>query len=296
MRIREEIIEADSNSPFISSRISEGPAYLLRFDDLCPTMNWRVWDNIEPVLVDLDIKPILAVVPDNQDPKLRVGPPADDFWERVRQWQGRNWAIALHGYQHRYVNRNAGLLRFPKKSEFAGLPRPEQEFKLRTGLAKFAQEGVRADAWIAPCHSFDKTTLQLLSELGISIISDGFSRLPFQSKGGLTWVPQQLWSFQPRKQGVWTICIHFNQWTKDSCDRFKQEATRFRPWIKTLEGVVARWRGRPQDLQDHLNQWLTLFRLSLRNKFGRFRPRWKSKNQAKWLPEMSNSREPASVQ
>src|SRR5260370_42375028 len=49
------------------------------------------------------LKPILAVVPDNQDPMLKVDAPVADFWDRVRQWQARGWTIALHGYQHRYV-------------------------------------------------------------------------------------------------------------------------------------------------------------------------------------------------
>src|SRR5688572_15384620 len=41
------------------------PQYLLRFDDICPTMNWRVWAEIESVLIQREIKPLLAVVPDN---------------------------------------------------------------------------------------------------------------------------------------------------------------------------------------------------------------------------------------
>ena len=49
--------------------------FLLRFDDLCPTMNWAMWDAIEAHLVRMEVRPILAVVPDNRDPKLVAGPP-----------------------------------------------------------------------------------------------------------------------------------------------------------------------------------------------------------------------------
>src|SRR5215470_4367159 len=94
--------------------------YLLRFDDICPTMNWRVWSEIEGALVERNLKPILAVVPDNQDPVLKVDPPVEDFWERVRAWQARGWAIAVHGYQHRYVTCSPGIVTVRKRSEFAG--------------------------------------------------------------------------------------------------------------------------------------------------------------------------------
>ena len=147
--------------------------YLIRFDDICPTMNWTVWDVIESHLVRRSIRPILAVVPDNRDPKLIVDGARPDFWERVRSWQEAGYAIAAHGYQHRYVNKNAGLMRLNPQSEFAGLPRNAQEAKLRAGLEIFAKYGVRADAWVAPAHSFDRTTVDVLADLGVSVISDG---------------------------------------------------------------------------------------------------------------------------
>src|SRR5437868_6217961 len=93
--------------------------YLLRFDDICPTMNWKVWSEIEASLVERSLKPILAVVPDNQDPALKVDRALDNFWERVRRWQARGWTIALHGYQHRYVTQHSGIVTVKKKSEFA---------------------------------------------------------------------------------------------------------------------------------------------------------------------------------
>ena len=62
------------------------PRYILRFDDICPTMNWTLWGDIENILVQRALKPILAVVPDNQDPTLQVDAPVENFWERVREW------------------------------------------------------------------------------------------------------------------------------------------------------------------------------------------------------------------
>ena len=107
--------------------------YLFRFDDICPSMNWRAWDDIETILCEQRIKPILAVVPDNRDEALRVSPPNARFWDRVREWQAWGWTIAMHGWQHRFVTKDAGILRVNKRSEFGGLPRDEQRSKLRCG-------------------------------------------------------------------------------------------------------------------------------------------------------------------
>ena len=155
------------------------PQYLLRFDDICPTMNWKVWAEIESVLVQRRLKPILAVVPDNLDPVLQVDPPAADFWERVRAWQDRGWAIAMHGFQHRYVSRNAGLAARRRKSEFAGLPVGAQREKLRRGMEIFERERITSRVWIAPGNTFDATTVALLPEFGIDVISAGYFQFPY---------------------------------------------------------------------------------------------------------------------
>src|SRR5712692_9292010 len=103
--------------------------YLVRFDDICPTINWSVWQAVEDVLVEADIKPILAVIPDNQDDHLKIDPPNEAFWDRVRVWRDRGWTIAMHGYQHRYVAAEPGIVGLFKYSEFAGVPAKEQAVK-----------------------------------------------------------------------------------------------------------------------------------------------------------------------
>jgi hypothetical protein len=138
-----------------------------------------VWTEIESVLVRRQIKPLLAVVPDNQDPVLQVDAPAADFWNRVRAWQEWGWTIALHGFQHRYVTRNAGIAAVRKKSEFAGLSAEEQWEKLRRGVDIFEREGITPRVWIAPGNTFDATTVSLLPEIGIRIICDGYFRFPY---------------------------------------------------------------------------------------------------------------------
>ena len=70
--------------------------YLIRFDDICPSMNWDVWDEIESILLERNIKPIIAIIPDNHDSKLEITRKNDLFWERARKWQEFGWTIGLH--------------------------------------------------------------------------------------------------------------------------------------------------------------------------------------------------------
>jgi predicted deacetylase len=182
--------------------------FLLRFDDICPTMDWKRWENVEKILIEENIQPILAVIPDNQDETLHESEPNERFWDRVRAWQTLGWTIALHGYQHRYVTQDAGILGLRNYSEFAGLPLNEQHAKLAKGLEIFRAQGVRPKLWIAPAHSFDLNTIQALASLGIRAISDGFALYPHRDSRGTLWIPQQLGRLRRVPWGVWTVCIH----------------------------------------------------------------------------------------
>lgn len=224
--------------------------YLIRFDDLCPTMNWQIWSEIESVLNEWSICPILAVVPDIRDPELMLSPPVADFWDRVRAWQSRGWSIGLHGYQHLYVNSVPGILGITKHSEFAQLPREMQRHKLAAGLSIFSREGVRPDCWIAPAHSFDWTTVDLLAELGVAVISDGPWLLPHTDTRGITWVPQQLWRLREMPSGLWTVCYHHNEWDDELLAEFRQGMERFSSSIINLPQAVDLWRGRQLSWHD----------------------------------------------
>jgi hypothetical protein len=223
---------------------SSSTKYLLRFDDICPTMNWKVWTEIEAALVERNLKPILAVVPDNQDQALRVDPPAEDFWDRVRAWQARGWSIALHGHQHRYVTCHPGMVTGKKKSEFAGVPAAQQEEKLRRGVQILRHHRIKSHLWIAPSNSFDASTVSLLPRFDISMICDGYFRFPFVCREGLFWVPQQLFGFRPAPAGVWTVCYHHNQWTSADLRKFREDLDTYGPEISSLDEVAGEFAGR----------------------------------------------------
>jgi peptidoglycan/xylan/chitin deacetylase (PgdA/CDA1 family) len=229
-----------------------GARYLVRFDDICPGMNWPVWRQIEKILADADVKPMLAVVPQNQDAHLDVGPKEARFWEHVRGWQARGWTIGLHGYQHRYVTRDAGLIGINELSEFAGLPAAEQAEKLERAVAIFRAESVRADVWIAPAHSFDAATVTALRAVGIGAISDGFFLSAHRDERGMLWVPQQLWSFRYRLVGLWTVCYHHNDWSARDLERFAADVAAYRARITNFAEIASATDIRTKSWQDTL--------------------------------------------
>ena len=183
--------------------------YLIRMDDACPTMHQN-WETIEAILTKYHIKPVVAVIPNNEDQSLVFESPRNNFWDIIRRWQALGWDIALHGYNHVYTNAERGMVGIGNKSEFAGLPLEEQQHKIEKGIAIFNQEKITAACWVAPSHSFDRTTLQALqTKSNIRIISDGLALHPFQ-QFNFKWIPQQLWSFRTMPFGTWTFCVHPN--------------------------------------------------------------------------------------
>lgn len=226
--------------------------YLVRFDDICPTMNWAVWREVEPILLENGVRPILAVVPDNRDPHLMKGEHDNAFWSSVRAWQARGWTIGLHGYQHKYETRSAGIIGRNHYSEFAGLPESEQRAKLAAAFGIFGRQGVRPDVWVAPAHSFDRTTVRLLAQFGLRRISDGYSLLPHVCDQGMLWVPQQAGRFLPVPLGTWTVCLHCNDWTRADIAGFANAVRRHRGQIATLNEVAALNQDRAESWHDRL--------------------------------------------
>jgi predicted deacetylase len=228
--------------------------YLVRIDDVCPTMDWGVWRKVETILLQHRIKPLLAVVPDNKDDFLKRCSPAESFWTEVRVWQSRGWTIGLHGYQHQYVTENPGIMEINKKSEFAGLAKDAQAGKIQMALAIFRREGIQPDVWVAPAHSFDSVTLDLLTEAGVRRISDGFFLYPNLDSRGMFWIPQQLWRFRPLPFGVWTVCLHINGWGPEDLKRFERAIKEYRTQIVSFDYAITFHGQRRRDWKDKVVQ------------------------------------------
>jgi predicted deacetylase len=227
-------------------------------------MNWDTWTQVVEILLEFDVKPILSVVPDNQDETLKVYKAKNDFWDEVRTWQSCGWTIGVHGYQHVYETKDAGLSCINRFSEFSGLPHSEQVLKLRSAIEIFRREGVRPDIWVAPGHSFDLVTLEALKEVGIHSISDGFFLHPHRDRSGMIWIPQQLWRFRRMPLGVWTVCHHINHWAAEEVARLRRDVRQFAELLTDCESVIATYRNRRMNPIDSM--YARLHRMGVRSR------------------------------
>jgi predicted deacetylase len=186
------------------------------------------------------VHPILAVVPDNQDPDLNVDEPDPRFWDRMRALEAAGATIAMHGYRHLCESAGESLLGLHEKTEFAGVDELEQREWIRAGLKILRDNALSPRLFVAPRHGFDRATLRALFREGLGFLSDGFANRPF-TRGEVVWIPQQLWEPARRETGLWTICIHPNtapqslEWT---LERFLEE---FSHQFTTFDRVLAEY-------------------------------------------------------
>lgn len=223
--------------------------YLLRFDDLCPTMNRENWRRARDIVMENGVKAIIAIVPDNQDPKLCLDCTDPTFWEEMRRLQASGWTIAQHGHQHTMNAKGRGFVPLHEVTEFAGLPGEEQFRKLRIGQELLRSQGLEPSAWVAPRHGFDKATVCALRSLGITCISDGFTLSPFL-RDEMFWIPQQV-SYGVSKQfGVWTICLHANTMTDSDFVAIATFIQTHRDQFTTVQAVRERYGRRKASMLD----------------------------------------------
>ena len=185
--------------------------YLIRLDDACPTMDRAKWGQIELILDQYGIKPMVGVIPNNNDPKQRICPEDNNFWEVVNHWIKKGYSIALHGYNHCYTSEGGlqGLNPIWSRSEFAGLPLVEQQQKIRKGIAIMQKAGINPKYFFAPSHTFDENTLVALrSESDIRIVSDTIATHPYRH-GDFIFIPQFSGSCKVMPfNGIFTFCLH----------------------------------------------------------------------------------------
>ena len=211
---------------------------IIRFDDICPTMNSHMWTAISDFLIERNIKPIIAIVPENKDPKLDYAPPDPLFWEKIVEYQRLGWTIALHGHTHELRSCPGSLSHFSKKTEFTDLALNDQANKIKKGVEILSFHGVRTDTFVAPAHSYNLKTLQALASQGFRTVSDGMFLYPYKERtSGLVVVPQQLWSKRAPWFGTWTLCLHHNSWTEEQLSDFKKYIVRNSGSIISLPSV-----------------------------------------------------------
>lgn len=192
--------------------------YLIRLDDACPTQHSERWSKIETILDKYKICPLVGIVPDNADPKLKCQEADKDFWNKARKWQQKGWTIALHGLRHTYHKCHGGLNPLWTDSEFVGLDYETQRQIIRKGIQILRDEGLDVDYFFAPSHTFDLNTVKALREIGIKHISDTIAFYPYTAFDTI-FIPQIGGKCRHMKlPGIYTFCFHPNNMTQKAFD------------------------------------------------------------------------------
>ena len=185
--------------------------YLIRLDDACPTMDGAKWQRMFDILDRYGVRPMVGIIPHNEDPKQEIDAPDEEFWYKAKLWQQKGYAIALHGYNHCYISDKGlrGLNPLWARSEFAGVSYDVQKQKIRDGFEILSSHGVKPKYFFAPSHTFDENTLKALKECtDIRIISDTIATKPYK-RGDFVFIPQLGGHCTEMKiNGIWTFCLH----------------------------------------------------------------------------------------
>ena len=186
---------------------------IVRFDDICPNMDWEKFFYIKIKLHDLGIRSLLGVIPENKDKSFLKYPKKEDFFDLIKYYKNYGDSIAQHGTYHKYTSNSPGILKINNRSEFAGHDLDYQYSLIKKGKEILKKNNCWQPIFMAPSHSFDLNTIRALKKLSFESISDGYGFFPYRKKG-IEFVPQL--SSRPFNTGfgLATICIHSNNLNK----------------------------------------------------------------------------------
>lgn len=196
--------------------------YVIRLDDASDYNNLSNWNRMEKILNSYSIKPIVGVIPNNQDPSMvKAYKKNNEFWKKVKQWQNSGWIIAMHGYNHVYITDDGGINPIQKRSEFAGVSLKKQEDKIKNGIEIFKSNGIIPDAFFAPSHTFDENTLLALKKNSdIRIISDTIAN-DIYFENDFYFLPQQSGRVRKLPFKFVTFCYHPNTMRDNDFDELE---------------------------------------------------------------------------
>lgn len=208
--------------------------FLVRMDDIHPRMNHDNFNRMINILSNYSIQGILGVIPDNKDKCLYKSDLDSDFWKKIKALEQKGFWIAQHGYQHLYDTQEGGLLNLNQQSEFAGHPKEVQRHKMTVGKQLLEEKGLTPKLFMAPSHSFDANTLEVIKELGYGI-TDGYGLWPKIEKG-ILWIPQLFASPRHLRWGLYTICLHTDKMSEKSFGQLEKHLRRYNnSYIKPKE-------------------------------------------------------------
>lgn len=213
--------------------------YYIRLDDACPTMDFDKWNTIVSFLLSLNIKPLIGVIPNNEDSKLLFNKIDIYFWDLIKDWEQKGCVIAQHGYNHVYITKEGGLNPIQRRSEFAGVKYSLQKTKIIEGYEILKNKNLNVNCFFAPSHTYDLNTLKIIKKYTpIRFISDTLALKPY-SYMGLTFYPvlgEKIRCFMP---GDYTIALHPSAMSDNKILDFKNSVVRNKLNIYSFELLPA---------------------------------------------------------
>jgi predicted deacetylase len=195
---------------------------LIRIDDVAENMNWSLMNKCEILFDQYNIKPLLGVIPANEDSELFAYEKNNDFWNKVRSWQKKGWEISMHGFSHVYdqETNKKDYFNYGGRSEFYGHDYLTQFSRIKKGLEKFEDRQIKIRSFFAPNHTYDENTFAALKKSGIKYVIDGYGLIPY-TKYGLSFIPQLFYKEILLPFGIQSTQIHLNYWDDKNYSHFE---------------------------------------------------------------------------
>lgn len=238
--------------------------YIMRLDDASEYMDVKKWGRIETLFDKYNIKPIVGVIPNNQDPDMVEVYLRDlEFWNKVVNWEKKGWAVALHGYTHVFETNEGGINPVNNRSEFAGVSLERQKEKIKMGYDILTKKGIIPNIFFAPAHTFDENTLiALKEETNIRIISDTIANNIY-FRDGLYFVPQQSGKARKLPFKIVTFCYHPNIMKDidyENLEKFLKTENKNFISIKDVQ-----YKERKKNILDKFFEWSYFYRRKEKN-------------------------------
>jgi len=214
---------------------------LIRLDDIAENMNWDLMEKSELLFEEYGIKPVLGVIPNNNDNELLSYSKKNNFWEQVRNWRDKGWEIAMHGYTHVYdkICKNEDYFNYGGGSEFCGHTLETQISRIKNGLQKFKNEKIKIRSFFAPNHTYDKNTFIALKNFRINEVIDGYGLMPY-IENDIKFIPQLFYKVFALPFGIQTLQIHLNYWEQKDFDNFEKFIKKHSNKIITYDQAIAK--------------------------------------------------------
>ena len=226
----------------IKNYITDNTGILIRLDDIAENMNWDLMEKATNLFDEFGVKPVLGVIPNNEDPELLSYPKKEkDFWEQVRIWEKKGWEIGMHGNSHKYDKycSKTDYLKYGGNTEFCGHTYKNQLDKIQLGLNKFKSKNINVRTFFAPNHTFDKNTLLALQACNINQVLDGYGLMPYE-ENGIKFIPQLFYKLVPLPFGIQTFQIHLNYFNKEDFDNLEKFVKNNSRKIITFEQAISK--------------------------------------------------------